>query len=190
MSLDDLRVLDLSRLLPGAYCAQLLQAQGATVTKVEPKAGDPIRALPGGAAYFDALHQGQQVVTLDLRSPSGRQDFLARVLEADVLTLEFPATAGFLRTQAEDPKNATLLQEALYDVTGRRLTLAFAVGVALLVLAWHMPSDVVGGYLLATLWAALAFASLRAFDRDGSASLRVRGSAGRPRSGAMRTWSP
>ena len=89
MSLDGLRVLDLSRLLPGAYCAQLLQAQGATVTKVEPKAGDPIRALPGGAAYFDALHQGQQVVTLDLRSPPGRQDFLARVIDADVLVEGF-----------------------------------------------------------------------------------------------------
>jgi DNA polymerase III subunit gamma/tau len=50
------------------------------------------------------------------------------VLEADVLTLEFPATAGFLRTQAEDPKNSMFLQEALFAVTGRRLTLAFAVG--------------------------------------------------------------
>ncbi|TMD87460.1 MAG: CoA transferase [Chloroflexi bacterium] len=89
MSLDGLRVLDLSRLLPGAYCTQLLQAQGATVTKVEPKAGDPIRALPGGAAYFDALHQGQLVVTLDLRSPSGRQDFLARVIDTDVLVEGF-----------------------------------------------------------------------------------------------------
>src|SRR6267143_1473172 len=94
MSLDGLRVLDLSRLLPGAYCAQLLQAQGATVTKVEPKAGDPIRALPGGAAYFAALHQGQQVVTLDLRSPSGRRDFLARVIDADVLVEGFPAIPG------------------------------------------------------------------------------------------------
>jgi membrane-associated phospholipid phosphatase len=43
---------------------------------------------------------------------------------------------------------------------------ALAVGVALLVLAWHMPSDVVGGYLLATLWAALALAALRAPRRD------------------------
>ena len=50
------------------------------------------------------------------------------LLEADVLTLEFPATAGFLRTQAEDPKNAAVLQEALYAVTGRRLALTFAVG--------------------------------------------------------------
>jgi chorismate mutase len=49
-------------------------------------------------------------------------------LEADVLTIEFPATASFLRRQAEEPKNAALLQEALYAVTGRRLALAFAVG--------------------------------------------------------------
>jgi alpha-methylacyl-CoA racemase len=89
MSLDGVRVLDLSRLLPGGYCTQLLQAQGATVTKVEPKAGDPIRALPGGSAYFDALHHGKQVVTLDLRSPSGRQDFLARVVDSDVLVEGF-----------------------------------------------------------------------------------------------------
>ena len=89
MSLDGLRVLDLSRLLPGAYCAQLLQAQGATVIKVEPRAGDPIRALPGGPAYFEALHRGQQVITLDLRSPSGRQDFLGRVIDADVLVEGF-----------------------------------------------------------------------------------------------------
>jgi len=37
-----------------------------------------------------------------------------------------------------------------------------AVGCALLILAWHMPSDVLGGYLLATLWFALALAALRA----------------------------
>ncbi len=41
---------------------------------------------------------------------------------------------------------------------------ALAVGVALLVLAWHMPSDVLGGYLLATLWVACAVAALCALD--------------------------
>jgi membrane-associated phospholipid phosphatase len=76
------------------------------------------------------------------------------------------------------------------------VALAAAVGVALLILAWHMPSDVLGGYLLATLWAALAFAALRAFGRDDGASLPVRrpggGSVARPRrgSGAVRAWSP
>ena len=89
MSLDGIRVLDLSRLLPGGYCTQLLQAQGATVTKVEPPAGDPIRHLPGGEAYFDALHQGKQLLTLDLRSPAGREALLGRVVDADVLVEGF-----------------------------------------------------------------------------------------------------
>jgi membrane-associated phospholipid phosphatase len=40
-----------------------------------------------------------------------------------------------------------------------------AVGCALLILAWHMPSDVLGGYLVATLWMALAVACLRAAER-------------------------
>jgi membrane-associated phospholipid phosphatase len=42
---------------------------------------------------------------------------------------------------------------------------ALAVGCALLILAWHMPSDVLGGYLLATLWMAVAVAALRSADR-------------------------
>ena len=42
---------------------------------------------------------------------------------------------------------------------------AVAVGCSLLILAWHMPSDVLGGYLLASLWMALAVAGLRAADR-------------------------
>jgi membrane-associated phospholipid phosphatase len=42
---------------------------------------------------------------------------------------------------------------------------ALAVGASLLILAWHMPSDVLGGFLLATLWIALAVASLRLAGR-------------------------
>ncbi len=42
---------------------------------------------------------------------------------------------------------------------------AVAVGCALLVRAWHMPSDVVGGYLMGALWASLALAGLRGAER-------------------------
>ena len=42
---------------------------------------------------------------------------------------------------------------------------ALAVGCALLILAWHMPSDVLGGYLVASFWTALAVAALRAGER-------------------------
>ncbi len=50
-------------------------------------------------------------------------------------------------------------------VAGIGAAFALAVGCALLILAWHMPSDVVGGYLVATLWAALLVAALRAAER-------------------------
>ena len=89
MLLDGVGVLDLSRLLPGAYCTQLLQAQGAQVTKIEPAAGDPIRALPGGEAYFDALHRGKRLLTLDLKTEDGRDALRRRVVDADVLVEGF-----------------------------------------------------------------------------------------------------
>ena len=49
-------------------------------------------------------------------------------LADDVLELQFPPEADFHRKMAEEPKNATLLKEALYEVTGRQLAVAFAVG--------------------------------------------------------------
>jgi DNA polymerase-3 subunit gamma/tau len=49
-------------------------------------------------------------------------------LAGDTLTLEFPPDAAFHRSQAEQPKNATLLTDALYEVTGRRFAVAFEFG--------------------------------------------------------------
>ncbi|MES1247673.1 MAG: hypothetical protein ABUS54_08375, partial [Actinomycetota bacterium] len=49
-------------------------------------------------------------------------------LNGDTLTIEFPPNADFHRRRAEDPKNATLLRDALYEVTGHRLAVAFALG--------------------------------------------------------------
>ena len=89
MRLDGVRVLDLSRLLPGAYCTQLLQIEGAQITKIESPEGDPIRRLPGGEAYFEALHQGKARLTLDLRSEAGRQALRRHVADADVLVEGF-----------------------------------------------------------------------------------------------------
>jgi membrane-associated phospholipid phosphatase len=69
---------------------------------------------------------------------------------------------------------ATILALSAVLVTPRRLRplvavigalFVLAVTCSLLILAWHMPSDVLGGYLVATLWAALAVAALRAADR-------------------------
>jgi membrane-associated phospholipid phosphatase len=60
-----------------------------------------------------------------------------------------------------------------------------AIGVSLLILAWHMPSDVLGGVLLGSLWMALALAALRASERvrpskpDGRREAPVGGDAAR-----------
>ena len=49
-------------------------------------------------------------------------------LDAETLTLEFPATADFHRRQAEEPKNVGVIREALYEVTGRKLGVVLALG--------------------------------------------------------------
>src|SRR4051794_34122037 len=49
-------------------------------------------------------------------------------LDENMLTLEFPATSSFHRGIAEEPKNSTALRDALYEVTGRKLGVAFALG--------------------------------------------------------------
>ena len=49
-------------------------------------------------------------------------------LDGDTLTLEFPQTASFHLSLAEDPKNAALLRDALYEVTGRKLAVTFELG--------------------------------------------------------------
>ena len=51
-------------------------------------------------------------------------------LDGDTLTIEFPASASFHRQLAEEPKNTTMLRDALYEVTGRKLAITFAVGEA------------------------------------------------------------
>ena len=49
-------------------------------------------------------------------------------LDDDTLTIEFPRSASFHRKLAEEPKSSTLLRDALYQVTGRRLNVVFALG--------------------------------------------------------------
>jgi DNA polymerase III subunit gamma/tau len=49
-------------------------------------------------------------------------------LDGETLTLEFPASADFHRRQAEEPKNVTVIRDALYEVTGHRLGVTLALG--------------------------------------------------------------
>ncbi|MBV9953200.1 MAG: CoA transferase [Acidimicrobiia bacterium] len=78
--LAGIRVLDLSRMFPGAYCTSLLADLGADVLKVEaPNGGDGMRFLPGDfKASHVALNRGKRSMTLDLRTDGG-PDVLRRL---------------------------------------------------------------------------------------------------------------
>jgi alpha-methylacyl-CoA racemase len=90
MSLDGIRVLDLTRLLPGAFCTLLLADMGADVVKVEePRSGDYMRWYPplrdGQSVLFNALNRNKRSLALDLKHRAGRDLFLALVERADVV---------------------------------------------------------------------------------------------------------
>lgn len=89
MLLEGVRVLDLSTLLPGGYCTRLLRDGGATVIKIEPPGGDPIRRLPAGDVYFESLHAGKSCLVLDWGSEPDRSRLLAEVAQSDVLVEGF-----------------------------------------------------------------------------------------------------
>ncbi|WP_423746750.1 CaiB/BaiF CoA-transferase family protein (plasmid) [Haladaptatus sp. SPP-AMP-3] len=91
MRLDDLFVLDCSRLLPGPYATQLLADLGATVVKIEePGRGDYARSMEpigesGFGEIFETVNRGKQSVTLDLSDDAGREAFYELVEAADVV---------------------------------------------------------------------------------------------------------
>jgi len=90
MPLTGIRVLDLTRLLPGAYCTQLLADMGADVIKVEePDRGDYMRWTPplvdGQSALFNAVNRNKRSVTLNLKAATGRDVLLSLADRADVL---------------------------------------------------------------------------------------------------------
>jgi len=88
------RVLDLSQYLPGPYAAQILADLGAEVIKLEPPAGDPMRALgpldgDGLSAFYKLINAGKRVIRLDLKGEGGRAAFETLVGAADVLIESF-----------------------------------------------------------------------------------------------------
>jgi crotonobetainyl-CoA:carnitine CoA-transferase CaiB-like acyl-CoA transferase len=115
-ALAGLNVVDLSRVLAGPLCTQMLSDQGADVIKVEPPGGDETRDLGppfnanGEAAYFGALNRGKRGLALDL-AQAGAREVLHRLLaDADVLVENFvPGTLerwslGFETLSARYPR--------------------------------------------------------------------------------------
>ena len=93
-ALDGIRVLDLSRLLPGPFLTMVLADMGADVVKVEdPRIGDYLRGLPplvgAMSGRFVAVNRGKRSLALDLKQPAQRDAFLAMVERADVVVESF-----------------------------------------------------------------------------------------------------
>lgn len=107
--LAGVQVVDVSRILAGPFCTQLLADLGADVVKVEPPSGDPTRAWgppfsedDGQSAYFRSANRGKRAVALDLNSAKGRAALDELLERADVLVENFlPATARKLCLEPE-----------------------------------------------------------------------------------------
>jgi len=93
-ALAGIRVLDISRILGGPYCGQILGDHGADVLKVEPPGGDDTRTWgppfrDGVASYYHGLNRNKRIQHLDLAAPEGRETLLDLVAQADVLIENF-----------------------------------------------------------------------------------------------------
>lgn len=109
-ALTGIRVLDMSRLLPGPYCTMLLADFGAEVIKIEePGKGDYSRSFPPFLKDFGYWHlqlnRNKQSVVLDLKSEEGRNIFLELVKTADVVVESY--RPGVLKKLGVDYETAS-----------------------------------------------------------------------------------
>ena len=114
-ALEGIRILDLSRLLPGPYCTMLLADFGAEVIKIEePGRGDYARSFPPFLKDFGYWHlqlnRNKKSVVLDLKSEEGRETFLELVKTADIVVESFrPGVLeklgiGYVAAKAVNPR--------------------------------------------------------------------------------------
>lgn len=94
--LSDLKILDLSRLLPGPFCTLILSDMGAEVLKIEdPKGGDYARYFPPMLAgqsvsgFFAGLNRDKRSMTLNLKTPEGIEIMRQLAMDADILVESF-----------------------------------------------------------------------------------------------------
>lgn len=88
-ALAGIKVVDLTRILAGPFCTQLLADMGADVIKIEPVGGDPVRSqgtmVDGFSAYFAQFNRNKKSVVLDLYADSGKAHLQRLLIDADVV---------------------------------------------------------------------------------------------------------
>jgi formyl-CoA transferase len=108
--LEDVLVVDLTRVLAGPYCSMILADMGANVIKIEvPGKGDDTRtyvpSYNGESAYFINLNRNKRSLTLNLKSEKGKKILIELVKKADILLENFrPGTMERLGIGYEDLK--------------------------------------------------------------------------------------
>ena len=121
--LNGITVIDVTRVVAGPYCAQMLADLGATVIKVEhPSDPDYVRSFPpfveaadpsgpnAGSGYFAQYNRHKLGVSLDLKHPDGKALFIEMICKADVVIENFrPGTMdklglGYATLQAANPR--------------------------------------------------------------------------------------
>lgn len=96
--LKGVRVIDLTAMVMGPYCTQIMADMGADVVKIETTAGDNTRYIsvgpaPGMSGVFVNVNRGKRSVVLDLRSEQGKADLRALIEDADVFIHSMRAKA-------------------------------------------------------------------------------------------------
>lgn len=164
--LSDVRVVSIALNLPGPMAASHLRDFGATVLKVEPPSGDPMRLYT--ASWYDEMHVGVRVRTLDLKTDAGRAAFLDELAGADLLiTSQRPSALARLRVDHASlvghPATAHIRSLAIVgdrqrpEVAGHDLTYAASAGLV----GSELPRTVVADILCAERATTMALALLR-----------------------------
>jgi crotonobetainyl-CoA:carnitine CoA-transferase CaiB-like acyl-CoA transferase len=185
LPLDDIRILDLSRLAPGPFCSMLLGDLGADVLLIEPppdsRAGQS--GFPAGDAH-DALRRNKSSIVLNLRDEEARTVFYRLSESADVVLEGFrPGVVKRLAVDYETlrEKNPRLIYCSLsgYGQTGPYASMVghdinyISIGGALGMIGWPdqppaIPLNVIADFAAGGLHAAYGIlAALHARERTG-----------------------
>jgi formyl-CoA transferase len=99
-ALEGIRVLDVTQVMAGPFCAMQLCDMGADVIKVEPPGGDSTRRMAGAkgtdSAGFNAVNRGKRGIVLDLKAKAGQQAFRRLVRRSDIIIENY--RPGVMRT--------------------------------------------------------------------------------------------
>lgn len=143
-ALEDITVLDMTRVLAGPYCGMLLADLGANVIKIEtPDGGDSIRGnipkVNGESGYFMAVNRNKKGMTINLKTQKGKEIFLKLVEKADVVLENFrPGVMdrlglGYEQLKKVNPRiiygaisgfgqTGPLREQAGYDIIGQAMS--------------------------------------------------------------------